>query len=134
MEPITITDEDRRRMERAHVMAWPALRTEVIDGWLWRSSGGGSQRANSVSTVDFTGTDLDAAIDRVDALYREAGTPTRFQTFDHSAPPGLVEALAVQGFRETEATTTMFKRIEPMEAVAEVVVRDNPWDEWRAAY
>jgi GNAT superfamily N-acetyltransferase len=129
-----ISDNDRRRMERAHVLAWPALRTEVIDGWLWRSSGGGSQRANSVSTVDFTGTDLEAAIGRVEALYREAGTPARFQTFDHSAPPGLVDALAARGFHESEATTTMFKRIEPVEAVPDMVVRDHAWDEWRTAY
>jgi hypothetical protein len=47
--------DDRVHMERAHVFAWPALRTAVIDGWLWRASGGGSQRANSVSTIDFHG-------------------------------------------------------------------------------
>ena len=27
-----ISRQDRVRMERAHVLAWPALRTETIDG------------------------------------------------------------------------------------------------------
>jgi N-acetylglutamate synthase len=73
---------DRVRMERAHVLAWPALRTARIDGWLWRSSGGGSQRANSVSTVDYCGSDLDVAIDTVEARYNSVGMPARFHTFD----------------------------------------------------
>src|SRR3978361_2015412 len=64
-----IKRDDRVRMERAHVLAWPALSTANIDGWLWRSSGGGSQRANSVSTVDFTGNNLDHAIDAVERRY-----------------------------------------------------------------
>ena len=59
---MNITRNDRIGMERAHVHAWPPLHTQNIDGWLWRSSGGGSQRANSVSTIDFTGNDPDGAI------------------------------------------------------------------------
>jgi N-acetylglutamate synthase len=50
-----ITADDLRRIERLHVRAWPAFETAEIDGWLWRYSGGGSQRANSVSTVAFSG-------------------------------------------------------------------------------
>ena len=57
-----ISHLDRVRMERAHVLAWPALNTATIHGWLWRSSGGGSQRANSVSTIDFAGTDVEHAV------------------------------------------------------------------------
>ena len=129
-----VTDEDRRRIERAHVYAWPALRTAVLDGWLWRASGGGSQRANSVSTVDFTGRDVEAAIDTVEARYRALGAPVRFQTFDHSLPAGLDDRLRARGYRESEATTTMVKRIEPAEAVAGVDIRDHGWDGWRATY
>ena len=40
--------DDLRRVERLHVRAWRALETAIIHGWLWRYSGGGSQRANSV--------------------------------------------------------------------------------------
>jgi GNAT superfamily N-acetyltransferase len=123
-------------MERAHVHAWPALRTEGVDGWLWRCSGGGSQRANSVSTVTFTGDDVDAAIDRVEALYRSAGGPSRFQTFDETSPPGLTEALRRRGYESGETTTTMFKRITPVAVVGngDVAMRDHAWPEWQQAY
>ena len=35
-------------MERAAARAWPALEAIDVDGWVWRASGGGSRRANSV--------------------------------------------------------------------------------------
>jgi hypothetical protein len=72
-----VTYRDRVRMERAHVRAWPALHTAAIDGWHWRSSGGGSQRANSVSTIDFAGNDVNAAIEAVEARYRALGMPAQ---------------------------------------------------------
>ncbi len=105
-----ITRDDRVRMERAHVLAWPALRTAVIDGWLWRASGGGSQRANSVSTVDFTGADAEAALRDAEARYLAIGAQPRFQTFDETKPRGLADVLRARGYRETDPTVTMFKR------------------------
>jgi GNAT superfamily N-acetyltransferase len=129
-----ISREDRVRMERAHVHAWPALRTADIDGWLWRSSGGGSQRANSVSTIDFTGSNLDAAVDAVESRYRALGAPARFQTFDETSPPGLANLLRQRGYKQSEPTTTMFKKTEPDAAESDVEVRDHAWTEWRQVY
>jgi GNAT superfamily N-acetyltransferase len=129
-----ITSGDRVRMERAHVLAWPALRTAIVDGWLWRSSGGGSQRANSVSTIEFTGHDLDASIDRVEARYRAINQPPRFQTFDHTCPAGLTDALRARGYTEGQATLTMFKPSSPLAAPSQVESRDYPWDEWCDIY
>ncbi|HET6607964.1 MAG TPA: GNAT family N-acetyltransferase [Rhodopila sp.] len=120
-------------MERAHVRAWPALRTVNIEGWLWRASGGGSQRANSVSTVDFTGNDPEAAIDAVEARYRAEGMAPRFQTFDETEPHDLTERLRRRGYRQTEATITLCKRPEPLPG-GDVETRDHGWDEWRTVY
>ena len=129
-----ISREDRVRMERAHVLAWPALHTEVIDGWLWRSSGGGSNRANSVSTIDFHGADLDASIVRVESRYRTLARTIRFQTFDETSPNGLTETLRNRGYQQVNPTTTMFKRIENPAAAPHVDVHDHAWPEWRSVY
>jgi ribosomal protein S18 acetylase RimI-like enzyme len=131
---MTIGREDRVRMERAHVLAWPALRTASIDGWLWRSSGGGSQRANSVSTIDFHGASPETAIIHAEACYDAIVAPARFQTFQDSSPPGLAALLRNRGYKPGEATTTMFKRIEPANADRDVEVRDHAWAEWRSVY
>ncbi len=104
-----ITRGDRLRMEHAHVHAWPALQTHFIDGWRLRSSGGGSQRANSVSALEFTGTDLAAAITAVEAHYRACHAAPMFHTFEESAPPGLAAALQARGYQKAEDTITMFK-------------------------
>ena len=137
-----IKQQDRLRMERAHVRAWPALSTAVIDGWLWRCSGGGSQRANSVSTIAFDGRGMAAAIDAVEARYQAVGRPSRFHTYDDSAPAGLVEALGGRGYAEGEATMTMFKPLSPTMfrplsrgvAAPEIECRERGWDEWYEVY
>ena len=68
-----IAADDLRRIERLHVRAWPAFETANIDGWLWRYSGGGSQRANAVSTIDFTGAEVEHAVDEVESRYHAIG-------------------------------------------------------------
>ena len=125
---------DRVRMERAHVRAWPALRTAGISGWLWRCSGGGSHRANSVSTIDFTGDDPRAAVTRAETLYHAAGQKAQFQIFDETSPPGLAELLRGRGYRQGVPTVTMFKLPEDPAADADVEIRDHAWDEWLAVY
>jgi N-acetylglutamate synthase len=129
-----ITRNDRVRMERAHVLAWPALRTARINGWLWRSSGGGSQRANSVSTIDFTGANVGEAIDTVEARYHALGAPARFQTFDETSPSGLGDVLRRRGYHEGEATVTMFRRNEPVAAQDGVEQCDRAWQDWETVY
>ncbi len=129
-----IGHDDRVRMERAHVLAWPALRSVDIDGWLWRCSGGGSQRANSVSTIDFHGGDLEAAVDDVERRYRAFGAAARFHTFDATSPPGLADVLRRRGYLLTDPTMTMFKRAADPAATADVVVRDHPWAAWQDVY
>jgi ribosomal protein S18 acetylase RimI-like enzyme len=137
---MTISRKERVRMERAHVLAWPALNTAVIEGWLWRLSGGGSQRANSVSAVDFHGTDLPASVAEVEAKYSARGAPARFQSYDETSPLALAELLRTRGYQEGEPTMTMFKRIERSSPIvdprlpAEIEQRDHPWAEWRSCY
>lgn len=133
-----LTRDIRVRMERAHVHAWPALRSAVVEGWLWRGSGGGSQRANSVSTIDFTGNDLDAAIAAVEARYQASGAVSRYQTFDETSPAELVPALLLRGYRQANPTTTMFKRCEVSGtkpgSTADIETTSRASPEWYSVY
>ena len=125
---------ERMRMERAHVQAWPALRTRSVDEWLWRCSGGGSQRANSVSTVEFNGADVGESLDTVEALFRAYGSPARFQTYDDTQPPGLEQTLRERGYQSAEPTTTMFRPVVSCAAPDSVVRQDFPWPGWLDVY
>ncbi len=128
------TAEDIQAIERLHVRAWPALETAAVHGWLWRYSGGGSQRANSVSTVHFDGDGPAVALDLVEARYRARGAMIRVHTYDLTAPPGLTGLLEARGYRDGEATVTMVKGVTARETPADVEVADLADAEWREVY
>lgn len=129
---------DRERLigiEHAAVRAWPAGETRDVEGWLWRYSGGGSQRANSVSALEFSGTDVEHAIDAVEKLYRERRAPVRFQVgFPLSQPSNLDERLAARGYVIHDPVTTLIKPVENVERPTNVVLRHAPSDGWMSVY
>jgi GNAT superfamily N-acetyltransferase len=134
-----IANETLRRLERLHVRAWPASETERIDGWLWRWSGGGSQRANSVSTIDFIGNDVEAALDRVEARYRAKLSPVQLHTYDFSQPTALPALLTARGYRAGETTVTMLATaappaIPPAIPPEDVTVTPDVTSEWLDVY
>ncbi|MBV9567762.1 MAG: GNAT family N-acetyltransferase [Hyphomicrobiales bacterium] len=130
---VHLTADDLRRMERAHVKAWPALQAQRVDGWLWRSSGGGSQRANSVSTVDYEGADPVRSLEKIETLYREKGAPARLQSFSLSRPEGLATILARRGYIEGETTLTMAKRPYAC-ASPQAEISEHATPEWLEVY
>jgi GNAT superfamily N-acetyltransferase len=134
MGGVPLTIERLRRIERLHVEAWPAFETASIEGWLWRYSGGGSQRANSVSTLDFHGADPEAALEEVERRYRKKGAPIRLHSFSAGRPTQLPKLLSARGYAQGEATATMVKRVgdEPNRAEAETC--EHPTPEWLEVY
>ena len=132
--PLLANLDDVRAFERLHVRAWPALETAAVYGWLWRYSGGGSQRANSVSTVQFFGDDPAAALDEIEARYRARGAPIRIHTYDLTAPHGLTGQLQARGYREGDATVTMMKPVAACELPADIEIADAADATWRAVY
>jgi GNAT superfamily N-acetyltransferase len=126
--------DDLRHIERLHVRAWPAFETADINGWLWRYSGGASQRANSVSTVNFTGGDPATALDEVEARYRARNSIVRVHTYDLSAPAGIVDLLQGRGYRGGETTLTMAKPVAASDPPADIEVASVPSVEWQEVY
>ncbi len=129
-----VSNETLRCLERLHVRAWPASETMLIDGWLWRWSGGGSQRANSVSTIDFTGDDMAAALDRVEARYRAKGASVQLHTWDLSRPSGLPALLTARGYGMGETTLTMQAVTPSTTPPPGVSVADIASSEWLDVY
>lgn len=129
-----ISPSSLRAIENLHVRAWPALATGDIDGWLWRRSGGGSNRANSVSTVRFTGADVDAALDTVEARYRAQCAPARVCVYDLSDPAGLNERLKARGYINNETTLTMAKPLVRRAPRDDVAVSEQPGADWLDVY
>ena len=67
------------RLEQRSFNAWPAVRTAVMDGWLLRSSGGYTKRANSANAVQ-AGALLDGGLlQAIEAWYARQQLPAIFR-------------------------------------------------------
>lgn len=122
-------------IERAAVAAWPSFQTERINGWLWRSSSGGSQRANSVSTLDYTGSDVEADIDEVEERYRLENAPSRIQVVaDHSKPSDLDERLARRGYVIHDPVTALARTCRAGDIPQNVELSEAPTPGWMEVY
>jgi N-acetylglutamate synthase len=136
-EHATVSRNELLAIERAAVTAWPALETADINGWLWRYSGGGSQRANSVSPLHFEGSDVDGAIAAVEARYRARGAASMFQICDVNVPGDLDQRLEQRGYRLQEPCTCLAKRIDPAAGAridANVEFAQAPGEDWLSVY
>lgn len=122
------------RIELAGVAAWPALETASFDGWLWRFSQGGSQRANSVSTLAYTGGDIEASIDEAERRYRASNAPPMFQICDVTAPADLDARLARRGYRINDPCTTLVKACERQPTDGAIVYLERATPDWLACY
>ncbi len=132
-------NETLREIERLHVRAWPASETARIAGWLWRWSGGGSQRANSVSTIDFIGNDVVAALDEVEARYRAKASPVRLHTFELSQPAEIPALLIARGYGPGDTTVTMLATspsgcMPETSRAFDIVIADDPSPQWLDVY
>lgn len=136
-EPSAVLSERERLLaiERAAVRAWPAGETRDVDGWLWRYSGGGSQRANSVSALHYRGTDVERTIDEIEHLYGARGAPVRFQVgFPLSEPEDLDARLATRGYVIHDPVTTLVKSVESVVMPDDVVLGASPSEGWLRVY
>jgi N-acetylglutamate synthase len=123
-------------IEHAAVRSWPALETADVDGWLWRYASGGSQRANSVAALAFSGNDPDAAVAAIERLYAAKGAPCRFTVSEVSAPADLDARLARRGYDRGEDHLTLAKNIAggAVQSPADVVAMPAPTPEWLDIY
>jgi ribosomal protein S18 acetylase RimI-like enzyme len=122
-------------VERAAVRSWPALETADIEGWLWRYASGGSQRANSVSTLDFAGRDVEAAVREAERRYRAKGGPCWFTVTEVSEPGDLDERLASLGYWRSHDHVTMVKEVAAGGAIpAGIEFSEAPAPDWMAVY
>ena len=125
-----------QEIERAAVRGWPALETMPIDGWLARASSGGSVRANSVSALDYTGTDIDRSLDRVVSFYLERGAVPRFTMTSVAAPSELDARLAERGWQRHGDHLTMARSVGAIASLPgiAVVAHAAPTPEWYRVY
>ena len=121
-----------RRVEEAQLNSWPAPRTVLLDGWVLRSAGGYTNRANSVTPLDPCRVPFAVQLARVSKLYAALGQPAlvRTRSFDD---PDLVDALRAGGWTPGGDSTVLGATLQPRDGIEPDVelFEGTPPTEWR---
>lgn len=99
------------RVEKACLMAWPALEQEDVGGWVLRFSQGLTRRANSANPLRRDAPYLDAAIAAIEARYHERGLPAIFRT-PTLIDPAADRRLETLGYAAEGESLTLFSAID----------------------
>jgi GNAT superfamily N-acetyltransferase len=123
-----------RFFEELTMNAFPALKTQLYDGWVLRFSNGYCGRGNSVFMHHTSKLCFEEKIKFCERLYTAQGLPTLFKmTRDSSA--GLEEHLKTRGY-QTEASTHVFACDAPptLEIHRNVSITRELSPQWKADY
>lgn len=93
-----------RQIEQVTLRAWPALETEIYDGWILRFSHGYTGRANSVNPLESSSLPLDKKIAYCENWYHERGLETKFRLNKAVYPPELDAVLEQGGYERYNET------------------------------
>lgn len=133
-------------LESLMAAAWPALECSTADGWVLRSAGGVTQRANSVWPAGPAG-DVPAALRAAENWYAARRQPVIFQLSRRAENASLEAFLDTQGYSKQSETIIMTAPAPPAAPLVELVgtparqpspegaavhveLGDTPSDEW----
>lgn len=124
------------------VATWRPLAVVDVEGWQVGLSGGFTRRANS-AVPWAEPAEPDAAVDRVEQIYRAHGLAPRFRVCGATRPACLDARLEARGYRRVAATDVMVRALpvaasggsvtRPV-AGAMVTVADAPDADWLAGW
>jgi ribosomal protein S18 acetylase RimI-like enzyme len=124
-------------LEPLMAAAWPALESSTADGWVLRSAGGVTQRANSIWPVAAP-SDFAAGLRTAERWYADRRQPVIFQLTCREENAGLEEFLDGRGYSR-QSETIMMTAFPGLPAAAtaavgspcaRVDVADAPSEEW----
>ncbi|MBP2414389.1 ribosomal protein S18 acetylase RimI-like enzyme [Arthrobacter stackebrandtii] len=126
-------------LESLMAAAWPALESSTADGWVLRSAGGVTQRANSVWPAEPASDEL-AALRSAENWYAGRRQPVIFQLTRREENAPLEALLDTQGYSQQSETIVMTSPVPPAApvpgaaapegAAIRVEVAGTPSEEW----
>jgi hypothetical protein len=101
------TLDEIRALETISFRGWPALESELHDGWLLRAANGYTGRANSINPLYGSSLSLDEKIAWCDAWYTARSIAPVYRLNDAMQPPDLDAQLAARGYRRFNESWVM---------------------------
>lgn len=124
-------EKDFWRVEQACRDAWPAVREEMLHGWLMRMSKGETRRTSSVNQTPSTAS-LEHVLPAAETFYRRFERPLLFRTL--SFEPRFEEQLGARDFMPSDPTSTLWASLEaaPNPVAHQVELNLVPSPDWIA--
>jgi ribosomal protein S18 acetylase RimI-like enzyme len=131
---MTAGDDDLNwRIEQACREGWPAATETIVDGWLFRQSGGRIRRTNSANPLRGERGAPDGVIDAAETFYASHGQTPLFRVPDIADE--LETALDQRGYQLEGGTIHLFAGIDDLAEVRDDLVTTSPapGEDWFAA-
>jgi GNAT superfamily N-acetyltransferase len=124
-------EEIVKTLESASLEAWPALNSQVYDGWILRFSNGYTKRANSVNFLEVSSLSLSEKVEYCESAYRFNNLPPIFRITPLS-PPELDGYLADDGYKLIHPTCVMTKQINSQNSDEDwkLIISELGFHEW----
>jgi ribosomal protein S18 acetylase RimI-like enzyme len=98
----------RTVQERANNI-WPAEFSYFLNGWIIRFSKGVTWRANSVLPLNYWGENISEDIKKVEEIYKQFNSSSKFMLHDHHDPSELHSLLIKAAYKSVMPTDVMGK-------------------------
>ena len=127
------------RLDLAMASAWPSASVVEHDGWMFRHAKGVTRRANSVLVAGMP-SDLAAAIEAAEGLYKRRGSLPTFLISDELSPGDVSDELRRRGYTEDAPTWILHRAVNRMRPTNTdrptwaVKVSETVSADWFAAY
>jgi len=123
-----------QKYEELSLNSFPALQTQLYDGWVLRFANGFNNRANSVSLLHESTLDWETKVCECEKRYAAQGLPTVFKVTD-AAETGFDCMLEEQGYEVVTPTNFMVMNMHDKEfAVGSHILENHASEEWLNAY
>ncbi|OOM14213.1 GNAT family N-acetyltransferase [Clostridium saccharobutylicum] len=120
-----------RTIEELTINAFPALQTEIYDGWILRFSNGYTYRANCICPIYSSENNILDKIHFCENKYISRGLPSIFKITSNTDSE-LDRTLENNGYRKVKTVNLMYGLIEPMSIgnIEGVEISNHIDDEW----
>lgn len=120
-----------RLIEELSMNAWPAVDTQLYDGWVMRFSSGYTRRANSVSPIYESTILLDEKISYCEKAYGDKKLPTIFKITDDGNLKEMDKRLDERGYiKNSETSLRILDLRNYISHAPEVIVETEFSEEW----
>jgi ribosomal protein S18 acetylase RimI-like enzyme len=119
-----------RVIEELSINAWPALQTNLYDGWVLRFADGYTHRANSANPLYPSTRPLTDKVARVEKLYRGRHFQVTFKMTDVSQPEELDDFLAARGYLAYGYTSVQMLQLKDAPVSSNIELSEELTAEW----